>query len=78
MTTAAMPEDMKHPVIVAKDFHIADLILRNVHEEAGHGGRNHMLSRLRQQYWIPGATVAIRRTLSKCVVFRRIHATPGQ
>jgi hypothetical protein len=26
-----MPEEMKHPVILSKDFHIADLILRHIH-----------------------------------------------
>ena len=75
---AAMPEEIKHHVILAKDFHIADLILRHIHGEVGHGGRNHMLSRLRQKYWISGATVLIRKILSKCVVCRRINATPGQ
>jgi hypothetical protein len=73
-----MSEEMKHPVILSKDFHIADLILRHIHGEVGHGGRNHMLSRLRQKYWIPGTTVLIRKILSKCVVCRRINAIPGQ
>ena len=75
---AAMPEEVKHPVILSKEFHISDLILRHIHGQVGHGGRNHMLSRLRQKYWIPGATVAIRRIMSRCVVCRRINATPGQ
>ena len=78
LSRAAVPEEIKHPVILAKDFHIADLILQHIHGEVGHGGRNHMLSRLRQKYWIPGATVLIRKSLSKCVVCRRINATPGQ
>ena len=29
LSRPAMPEEMKHPVILAKDFHIADLILRH-------------------------------------------------
>lgn len=71
-----MPEETKHPVILAKEFHISDLILRHIHAQVGHGG--HMLSQLRQKYWIPGATVAIRKIMSKCVICRRINATPGQ
>ena len=73
-----MPEEIKHPVILSKDFHIADLILRHIHGEVGHGGRNHTLSRLCQKYWIPGATVLIRKILSQCVFCRRINAIPGQ
>lgn len=64
LSRAAMPEEAKHPVILAKDFHISNLILQHIHEEVGHGGRNHMLSRLRQKYWIPGASVLIRKLLS--------------
>lgn len=68
LSRAAMPEECKHPTILAKDLHISDIILRHIHQKVGHGGRNHMLSSLRQKYWIPGASVAIRRILSKCMV----------
>ncbi len=72
-----MPEEVKHPVILAKDLHISDLILRQIHHDIGHCGRNYMLEKLRQRYWIPGASCAIRRILSKCVVCRRLHGTVG-
>lgn len=38
---AAMPEESKHTAIIAKDLHISDLIIRHIHQEVGHGGRNH-------------------------------------
>lgn len=69
---SAMPEEKKHPVILAKDLHVSDLLLRHIHQAVGHGGRNYMLSELRQRYWIPGASTAIRRILSKCIVCRRL------
>lgn len=65
-------------MIVPKNSHISDLILCHIHQEVGHSGRNHMLSKLRQKYWIPGATVSIRKTVSRCVTFRRMNAPPGQ
>ncbi len=70
---AMMPEEVKHPVILAKDLHISDLILRQIHHDIGNCGRNYMLAKLRQRYWIPGASCAIRRILSKCVVCRRME-----
>ncbi len=72
-----MPEEVKHPVILAKDLHISDPILRQIHHDIGHCGRNYMLAKLRQRYWIPGASSAIRRILSKCVVCRRLHGIAG-
>ena len=77
LSRSAMPDEAKHPAILAKDLHISDLILRHIHQQTGHGGRNHMLSKLRQRFWIPGASTAIRKTLSKCIVCRRLHAAPG-
>lgn len=76
LSRAVMPEETKHPVILAKDFHISDIILRHIHQEVGHGGRNYMLSRMHQRYWIPGASIAIRKILSKCVICKRLQAAP--
>ncbi|MGH0117086.1 UNVERIFIED_CONTAM: hypothetical protein FKN15_030931 [Acipenser sinensis] len=78
LSRAAMPEESKHPAILSKDLHVAELILREIHQDVGHSGRNHMLSKLRLNYWIPGANAAIRRVLSKCVVCRRFHGAAGR
>ena len=69
---------MKHSIMLAKEFHMSELILRHDHEEVGHGGRNHMLARLHQRYSISGATVSIRTIVSKCVVCQCLNGTPGQ
>lgn len=68
---AALPEHTKHPAILAKDHHITTMIIRNAHEEIGHGGRNHTLARLRQRVWICKGNTAVRSVLSKCVKCRR-------
>ncbi len=43
-----MPEERKHPIILAKDQHISTLILRHIHQQLSHSVRNHMLSKLRK------------------------------
>ncbi|XP_078032247.1 uncharacterized protein LOC144467474 [Epinephelus lanceolatus] len=68
---AALPAESKHPVILSKDLHVSVLILCHIHHQLGHAGRNHMLSRLRQRYWIINANSAARRVISDCVVCRR-------
>lgn len=35
----AMPENVKHPVILSKDQHISKIILKHIHKQIGHGGR---------------------------------------
>lgn len=76
LSKLSMPIEMKHPIILAKGLHISELLLRHVHHEVGHGGRNHMLSKLRERYWITGASTAIRKVLSKCIICRRLNALP--
>ncbi|KAK7944963.1 hypothetical protein WMY93_000691 [Mugilogobius chulae] len=78
LSRSAMPTESKQPVILPKHSHVSRLVLRDIHEITAHAGRNHMLAKLREKFWIPGATGAIRRLLSKCVVCRRLHGTAGK
>ncbi|XP_043956787.1 uncharacterized protein LOC122822295 [Gambusia affinis] len=78
LCNSAMPEEAVHPAILSKDMHISRLILRNIHEQSGHSGRNYVLSQLRQKYWIPKAHSAVRKLLSNCAVCRKLHGKPGE
>ena len=78
LSKAAMSDEIKHPVILAKEQHISTLILRHIHEKLRHCGRNHLLSRLRQQYWITSANAAARKIISSCVVCRRHRGKLGE
>lgn len=59
----SMPEERKHPAILTKDHHVSTLILRHIHHQTGHGGRNHMLSQVRKKYWITNGNSASRKIL---------------
>lgn len=59
LSSSAMPQEAKHPAILHRENWIATLILRHIHEETGHSGRNHILARLRQKFWIPKACSAV-------------------
>ncbi|KAK7909879.1 hypothetical protein WMY93_014563 [Mugilogobius chulae] len=71
LSRSTLLEEQKHPVILSKGQHVSELILRHLHQELGHAGRNHMLAALRQKYWITNANSACRKILSKCVICRR-------
>ena len=49
---APLSTDLKHPVIIPADSHIANLIIRDVHEKTGLGGREQILSRVREKFLI--------------------------
>lgn len=71
---SVMTEEAKHPAILANDCHVATLILRHIHKEVGHYGRNYILAKLREHYWITGANSAARKVISTCVIYRKVKA----
>lgn len=68
LSRSAVPEESKHPAILAKDSKVSKLILQEIHQILGHSGHNHILSKLSQKYWVPGASAITKRVLSKCLV----------
>ncbi|KAL2102335.1 hypothetical protein ACEWY4_001503 [Coilia grayii] len=73
----AMPEEFKHPAILPKNSHLTRLIIRHIHLSVGHGGRNQVMSKLRQKYWVVKANSATRNILKECVSCRRWHTPPS-
>lgn len=59
-----------YPVILSKDLHVSVANFAPYHP-LGHAGRNHMLSKLREKYWIIHANSAARKIISDCVVCKR-------
>lgn len=72
------PEDSKHPYIIPKKSHLAELLVQHEHIRSGHSGRQHVIASLRKRYWIVNANATVRKILDKCVVCRRLYCSPGQ
>ncbi|CAB4036630.1 PREDICTED: uncharacterized protein LOC107329016 [Paramuricea clavata] len=66
--------EMKHPVILPKNGHVAELIIRHNHENAAHGGRGITLNHLKGRYWIINANSRVRNYISRCVDCRKFRA----
>ncbi|XP_064647086.1 uncharacterized protein LOC135499946 [Lineus longissimus] len=71
LSNSAMPRKAKHPVILPKNCHVSQLILQDIHRNLLHSGRNHMIAKLRQRFWITNANSAARKVISDCVTCRR-------
>ena len=61
LSRSALPQEAKHPIVLPKASRVSDLILREIHEKAGHVVAETMLSVLREKYWLPSAGTAIRK-----------------
>ena len=68
---APVTDYTKHPVILPADSPVSPLIIQKIHIETGHGGRDQVLSRLCQRYWVIHATSVCRQICKYCVSCRR-------
>ena len=74
ISRAHLPFEAKHPVLLPKDHPVSKLIIRKTHSMVGHLGRNTVLAKLQENYWILGANTTIKRLLFKCVTCRKYLA----
>ena len=52
--------------------------MRHDQEYLGHAGREHVLTTLRQRFWLLQARTLVRQVLRKCVSCRRRNEAPMQ
>ena len=71
LENSALSWAAKHPLILPGSGEVVDLIIADAHRRVGHEGRQHVMSELRNQYWVLKANSAVRRTLSSCLSCRR-------
>ncbi|XP_046560324.1 uncharacterized protein LOC124269353 [Haliotis rubra] len=65
---AEIPEQAKHQMILPKAHHVARLIGHHYDELLGHSGREHVLSQMRQRFWIISARATINEILRNCTL----------
>ncbi|KAK0139489.1 hypothetical protein N1851_023681 [Merluccius polli] len=73
LTRGSLPEETKHPLILPKDQQVATLIIKYIHKQLGHSGRNHTLSTMRRKYWVISANAAVRKVITECGFCRRYN-----
>ena len=73
LTRAHISSDAKHQIIIPKGSRVSNLIIDHYHKFSGHLGRQHVLSMIRQKYWIIKANSAVRRVLRGCYSCRKHH-----
>ena len=71
MRHAGIEPEARNPIILPKKAHVVDLLVRHYHSRAGHSGREHVLSLIREKYWIIKGRMAVRRVLSSCFDCKR-------
>ena len=76
---SSLSDDMIHPVVVPKNSHVGNLIIKHCHVCICHQGKGMTLNEIRSQgYWILGCRNMVARFIYHCVMCRRLRAAPQQ
>lgn len=67
-----MPWEMQCPVILPKQSHVTDLIIRREHENNHMFGTNYLMGRLKEKFWIQSARSQIKFVTSRCMKCKRL------
>ena len=73
---ADVPFSTKHPILLTRQHHLAELLVRRAHDRVFHGGVKSTLTELRSQYWIVRGRSYVRQILRKCVHCKRFEGRP--
>ena len=65
-----------HQIILPRNHPVVTLIIRHFHVISCHSGREHVLSLLRQYYWVIKGRSAVRRVLADCMLCKRRYDKP--
>ena len=63
LRNASIEAEARNPIILPKKAYVVDLLARHYHARVGHSGREHVLSLIREKYWIIKGRMAVRRVL---------------
>ena len=66
----------RQQIIFPRKHSATSLIIRHTHKMIGHLGREHVIAKVRERFWIPQIRVLLRSVLSRCITCKRLNAKP--
>ena len=75
ISEAAITQGAKCPMIIPPKHHVARLLIEDSHQKLAHAGQEHILTQLRQQFWMPKGRSAVRKVVRSCLTCKKQRAT---
>ena len=70
---AKIPFSTRFPILIPRNHHFTELIIRDAHEKVYHNGVKETLAELRSVYWIVKGRQIVKRSLRRCLLCKRIE-----
>ena len=77
LTHSDLSYSQRHPVILHRRSHLAQLLVRHLHEKHLHAGPTLLMSLLSRDYYILGARQLVRGVSRLCISCRKTYARTG-
>ncbi|XP_068708020.1 uncharacterized protein [Montipora foliosa] len=74
---AELPHDAAHPMILPKKHHITQLIVADVYNRCRYPGVNHVLTQVRNLYWVIDGRQEVKNWDKECKACERRGAQPA-
>ena len=71
------PYASKHQIVLPAKHPAVGLLGSQYHNRHHHVGKEHLLSLLRQRYWVIGGRVMCKQIIKKCIVCQKMNAKPS-
>ena len=59
---------MKYPILLPCHEHFTYLVIQEIHRRLVHAGVSHILSQVRQKYWIPQGRASVKHVIANCII----------
>uniref|UniRef100_A0A914KSR6 Integrase n=2 Tax=Meloidogyne incognita TaxID=6306 RepID=A0A914KSR6_MELIC len=74
ITNSQGPKGLVHPTLLPKHSEVGKLIINHIHHNLCHGGVSWTLTEYLNQYWQPGARMAVRKVVMNCPSCRKMNS----
>ncbi|XP_066585480.1 uncharacterized protein [Prorops nasuta] len=71
LSHSSLPNEAKHPPILARDFNLSYLYVSSAHRQSFHGGLTLTVNFLQQQVWILGNRSLVKKEIRSCIICQR-------
>ncbi|MCP4253045.1 MAG: hypothetical protein GY775_06490, partial [Candidatus Scalindua sp.] len=73
---ADISESAKYPILLPRDHHVTQLLIKKCHVINKHYGVNHVVAYMRQKWWIPKMRQTVKKVVNRCMTCKKLQAKP--